>query len=122
APLPAMLDSRLCKASTCVKLGLVFCLALVLELVPWSIRNREILHAVFPVRSNGWAEIYFGNVAFALHPCASPTGLYQKIGETQFVAQLKQETIQYITNHPGQFVWSSLGRSICFRLVLFYFF
>ena len=121
APLPAMLVSRLWKVSTRVKLGLVFCLALVLALVPWSIRNREILHAVFPVRSNGWAEIYFGNVTFALHPCASPTGLYQKIGETQFVAQLKQETIQYITNHPGQFVWRSLGRAIRFWLVPFNF-
>jgi hypothetical protein len=114
ASLPAMLVARLWKVPGRARMGLVFCLTLICVLVPWSIRNRVELHAFFPVRSNGWAEIYFGNVDFRVHPAASTTGLYQQVGEVRFVEQLKGEIIQYIRRHPGQFVWMSLQRWIRF--------
>jgi hypothetical protein len=117
APLPAMLVARLWRVSNRVRFGLTFCLTLICVLLPWTIRNRMELHAIFPVRSNGWAEIYFGNVTFDLHPSARPDGLYQHIGETLFVAQLKRETIQYITNHPAQFAGKSFVRAIRFWFV-----
>jgi hypothetical protein len=117
APLPAMLVARLWKAPDRVRCGLTFCLTLICVLLPWTIRNRMELHAIFPVRSNGWAEIYFGNVTFDLHPCARPDGLYQHIGETSFVAQMKRETIQYIANHPAQFAERSFLRAIRFWFV-----
>jgi hypothetical protein len=117
APLPAMLVTRLWRVSNRIRFGLTFCLTLICVLLPWTIRNRMELHAIFPVRSNGWAEIYFGNVTFDLHPCARPDGLYQHIGETLFVAQLKRETIQYITNHPAQFAGKSFVRAIRFWFV-----
>ena len=75
------------------------------------------LHAIFPVRSNGWAEIYFGNVTFDLHPCARPDGLYQHVGETAFVTQLKRDTIQYVISHPAQFAGKSFVRAIRFWFV-----
>lgn len=117
ASLPAILVSRLWKTSAWVRAGLIFCLTLVCVLLPWTIRNRVELHAFFPVRSNGWAEIYFGNVNFGLHPAASTTGLYQQLGEMRFVGQLKSETIQYIAGHPAQFGWMSLKRWIRFWFV-----
>ena len=117
APLPAMLVARIWKASNRVRFGLTFCLTLTCLLLPWTIRNRMELHAIFPVRSNGWAEIYFGNVTFDLHPCARPDGLYQHIGETPFVAQLKKDTIQYIAGHPAQFAGRSFLRAIRFWFV-----
>ena len=70
------------------------------------------------MRSNGWAEIYFGNVNFGMHPAGSRTGLYQQVGEVQFVEQLRRESIQYICNHPGQFAWTSLKRWVRFWFVL----
>ena len=117
APLPVMLLSRLWKCPTRLKFGVAFAVTLVCLLIPWTIRNRVELHAFFPVRSNGWAEIYFGNINFGLHPAASSTGLYQQVGEAQFVAQLKSETIHYIANHPAQFAWMSLKRWIRFWFV-----
>ena len=117
APLPAMLVARLWNVSSRLRVGLAFSLTMICVLLPWSIRNRMELHAIFPVRSNGWAEIYFGNVTFALHPSAGPSGLYQQVGETPFVAQLKQATVQYIRTHPGRFVWMSLQRAIRFWFV-----
>ena len=116
APLPAMLVARLWKESTRLKAGLACCLTLICVLVPWTIRNRRELHAIYPVRSNGWAEIYFGNVNFRLHPAVSPTGLFQHLGEARFVELLKGETIQYIRGHPGHFAWMSLERWIRFWL------
>jgi hypothetical protein len=117
APLPAMLVARLWRVSNRARFGLTFCLTLICVLLPWTIRNRMELHAIFPVRSNGWAEIYFGNVTFALHPSARPDGLYQHIGETPFVAQLKIDTVQYISSHPAQFAGKSFLRAIRFWFV-----
>ncbi len=117
APLPAILVSQLRRAPDRVKAGAMFLLTLVCVLVPWSIRNHFEMHAVFPVRSNAWAEIYFGNINFGMHPAASSTGLYQQAGETRFVEQLKRETIQYIRNHPAQFVWASMKRWVRFWFV-----
>jgi hypothetical protein len=114
APLPAMLIARLWKVPGRMRMGLAFCLTLICVLVPWTIRNRVQLHAFYPVRSNGWAEIYFGNVNFGLHPAVSPTGLYQQLGEPRFVELLKRGAIQYIREHPGRFALMSLERWIRF--------
>jgi hypothetical protein len=72
--LPAILISRLWQLPERVRIGLAFCLTLICVLLPWSIRNRLEPHAVFPVRSNGWAEIYFGNVNFGIHPTRARPG------------------------------------------------
>ena len=117
APLPVILAAKLWSSPQRMKLGLSFCLAVVAVLLPWTIRNEVELHGMFPVRSNAWAEIYFGNVTFAVHPCASPTGLYQQIGEARFVRQLKGETLEFIQTHPGQFLWASVQRMVRFWLV-----
>jgi uncharacterized membrane protein YgcG len=75
------------------------------------------MHANFPVRSDGWAEIYFGNVTFDLHPCARSNGLYQQVGETRFVQQMRDQAIQYIRHQPGDFAWKSLLRWVRFWFV-----
>jgi hypothetical protein len=118
APLPAILGFKLWKSETSVKSFLAFCLTMACVLLPWSIRNRRELGATFPVRSNVWAEIYFGNVSFDLHP-AHDSGFYQQVGETRFVQQLRGEAIQYIATHRRQFVWMTLQRTLRFWLVPF---
>jgi hypothetical protein len=116
APLPAILGSKLWKAEGRLKVSLAFGLTMACVLLPWSIRNRQELHAIFPVRSNLWAEIYFGNVGFDLHPAHS-SGFYQRVGETRFVQQLRGEAIHYIATHREQFVWMALQRTVRFWLV-----
>lgn len=117
APLPAIVISRLWRVPRGLRIGTVFCLTLISVLLPWTVRNRLELHSFFPIRSNGWAEIYFGNVSFGLHPHGHSAGLYQQLGEARFVEQLKHDAIQYIVGHPGQFAWASLQRVIRFWLV-----
>ena len=117
APLPFILISKLLGFRTRVKFAIFFCLTLGLVLLPWFLRNRRVMHANFPVRSNGWAEIYFGNVTFDLHPCARSNGLYQQIGETRFVQQMRDEAIQYIRHQPLDFAWKSLLRWFRFWFV-----
>ena len=110
APLPLILIAKFRPSRTGLKFALAFCAAVVLTLLPWSIRNRRVMHAYFPVRSDGWAEIYFGNVTFDMHPCARSNGLYQQIGETRFVQQLKGDVIRYIRENPGDFLQKSVQR------------
>ncbi|HEY1270708.1 MAG TPA: glycosyltransferase family 39 protein [Terriglobales bacterium] len=117
APLPAILAVRLWRNPSRVKYAATCCLVAACVLMPWSIRNRVVLGATFPVRSNAWAEIYFGNVSFDLHPCARPNGLYQQVGETRFVQQMRLGAIDYVGAHPGEFAWMSLQRWIKFWLV-----
>ena len=120
APLPAILGFKLWKSEMHLKSFLVFCLTMACVLLPWSIRNRRELHATFPVRSNVWAEIYFGNVSFDLHP-AHGSGVYQQVGEARFVQRLRGEAIQYIATHRAQFIWMTLQRTLRFWLVPFHF-
>jgi hypothetical protein len=119
APLPAILGFKLWKSETRLKFSLAFGLTMVCVLLPWSLRNRRELHATFPVRSNVWAEIYFGNISFDLHPAHS-SNFYQQVGESRFVQQLKGEAIQYITTHREQFLWMTLQRTARFWLVPFH--
>ncbi len=117
APLPAVVIFRLWKSEMRLKYALAFCLTMACVLLPWSIRNRVVMHANFPVRSNGWAEIYFGNVTFDMHPCARSNGLYQQSGETRFVQQIRGEVIQYVERHPIEFLRRSAQRWLQFWLM-----
>jgi hypothetical protein len=119
APLPAILGVKLWRSEMALKVGLAFCLTMACILLPWSIRNRRELHANFPVRSNLWAEIYFGNVGFDLHPAHS-SGFYQQVGETRFVQQLRTDAIQYIGIHRREFLSMTLRRTVHFWLMPWY--
>jgi len=123
APLPVILVYRIWaqrdRPIARLKPAIAFCLIAACVVLPWTIRNHVVMHANFPVRSNAWAEIYFGNVTFAMHPCARPDGLYQQIGETRFVLQLRDEVIRYIRAHPGPFVLGMLQRTLVFWLMPF---
>jgi hypothetical protein len=78
-------------------------------LSPWLARNQLALHQFFPIRSNGWAEVYFGNLGFDLHPLGQSMQ-YQRLGEVAYVRQLKQQVIGYVENHPGEFARKTLRR------------
>ena len=77
-------------------------LAMMLIITPWTLRNFATFHTLMPIRSNGWAEIYFGNVSFDLHP-SGPSMQYQTMGETAFVEKTKNDALRYLAAHPIEF-------------------
>jgi len=77
-------------------------LATVLVITPWTLRNFVAFHKLMPMRSNGWAEIYFGNVGFDLHP-SGPSMQYQTMGESAFVEKTKSDALRYLAAHPIEF-------------------
>lgn len=84
-----------------------------LVLMPWLVRDFVVFHRLLPVRSNGLAEVYFGNLGFEMHPLG-PSMEYQRLGETAFVSRYGSLALQYIAQHPGQFVRDSMHRAVDF--------
>jgi len=82
-------------------------------LIPWQARNFVAFHRVFFVRSNAWAEIYYGNVSFDAHP-VGPTMQYQREGEIAYEDQLKRQVIEHIEEQPGKFLRDTAGRMFQF--------
>jgi hypothetical protein len=76
---------------------------------PWIIRDRIVMGQWMPIRSNGWAEIAFGNVGFQYHP-TGPTQEYQRLGEMEFVSLMKDRLFTYVRQNPKEFLAASAGR------------
>jgi len=81
---------------------LILALAMLLIITPWTLRNFVAFHTLMPIRSNGWAEIYFGNVGFELHP-SGPSMQYQTMGEVAFVEKSKSDVLRYVAAHSMEF-------------------
>jgi hypothetical protein len=60
-----------------------------------------------------WAEIYFGNISYALHPMGH-SGVYQKMGEGPFLEMLKERSLHWIASHFTDFVVQSASRVLKF--------
>jgi hypothetical protein len=89
--------------------ALVLTLACALMIAPWTIRNALVLGRLIPVKSNFWAEIYFGNLGFADHPTGSSM-LYQHMGELGFTDYCRTRVVQYVRTHPKEFARATLRR------------
>jgi len=111
APFAVLLLYFSCKGR--MRPALLAAVACALVLVPWSIRNWKQFHQFFVVRDNMWAEIYFGNAGYALHPMGR-SGEYQKMGEVPFLKMLKERTITWIASHPSDFLAMTASRALRF--------
>jgi 4-amino-4-deoxy-L-arabinose transferase-like glycosyltransferase len=78
-------------------------------LTPWTLRNELVFHKLFFVRSNPWAEIYFGNAGFDLHP-RGDSGEYQRLGEAAYSTAMKQRLVAYVRERPRVFLQDALAR------------
>lgn len=78
-------------------------------IVPWMIRNRTEMGSFVPMRSNFWAEAYFGNVTFDAHPSMNSM-LYQREGEMEFVRDMRGRVIEYVRENPGDFARQTVSR------------
>jgi 4-amino-4-deoxy-L-arabinose transferase-like glycosyltransferase len=102
-----------CACQRRIRPALLAAVACALVLVPWSLRNWHTFHQLFLIRDNMWAEIYFGNISYALHPMGT-SGVYQRMGEGPFLTMLKERTLNWIASHPADFAVQSASRALKF--------
>lgn len=93
----------------------------VLILVPWTIRNYVTFHRLMPLRDNFGLELWIGNHVGATEehqypgafPILDPTE-YNRLGELPFMEAKRQIALQFIRQHPGEFLRLSARRFLRF--------
>jgi 4-amino-4-deoxy-L-arabinose transferase-like glycosyltransferase len=94
-------------------------LATLVTVAPWFIRNLRTFQQFIPLRDSFWLVAHVGNNGDTRHwdpPEAHPTTSareeeqFNRLGELEYMAAKKREVIQFVTAHPGDFVWVSLRR------------
>ena len=110
-----------CRRSlSCGRLLLSSIAVCLLTLLPWTIRNYETFHRLLPVRDNFGLELWIGNHEGAMQSHRFPSDFplidpseYNRLGEIRFMEVKRQIALQFIREHPGEFVWLSARR--CFK-------
>jgi len=92
---------------------LIMLLFTVVLILPWTIRNYLAFHKIFPIRSNGFAEVYFANASFETHPLG-PSMEYQRMGEGAFTAKTTNRALKLIEDAPLIFLRNCLRRAFWF--------
>jgi 4-amino-4-deoxy-L-arabinose transferase-like glycosyltransferase len=99
----------------------IFAFALVL--VPWTLRNYRVLHIAAPLRDGFWLEFYAGNIGDptnsnspSAHPASNPAemALYEKLGETAYMAQKHDLAIETVIHHKRLFAVATMRRAVRF--------
>ena len=105
------------RARSCGKLLLASIGVCVLTLLPWTIRNYETFHRLMPIRDNFGLELWIGNHEGAIQahefphdfPLIDPSQ-YNQLGELRFMEAKRQMALQFIGEHPGEFLRLSARR------------
>ncbi|MBZ5706242.1 MAG: glycosyltransferase family 39 protein [Acidobacteriia bacterium] len=82
-----------------------------LVLAPWTLRNYATFHRLIPVRDNFGLELWIGNHEGVTHlydfrggfPLVDPTE-YNQLGEIRFMESKRAVAMEFIRQHPGEFV------------------
>jgi 4-amino-4-deoxy-L-arabinose transferase-like glycosyltransferase len=82
-----------------------------LVVVPWTVRNYETFHRLMPVRDNLGLELWIGNHQGVVRladfsrsfPLVDPTD-YNEQGELRFMERKREIALQFIRQHPVQFL------------------
>ena len=90
---------------------------------PWTMRNHRVMHANFLIRDGFWLEFYAGNngdtsesnSSFA-HPASNPVEMqrYQQQGEIGYMAAKRDQSVQFVRQHPGFFAVATMRRIVRF--------
>lgn len=100
---------------------IVGALVFVALLTPWEVRNVLTFHRLVPLRDNFWMEVRVGNTGDLsdiypdwAHPGRNPLELaeYQRLGETMYLAHMRDLSLDFIHRYPGYFVWLTVKRVI----------
>jgi 4-amino-4-deoxy-L-arabinose transferase-like glycosyltransferase len=94
-------------------------LTCVLVILPWTIRNYVTFHRLMPIRDNFGLELWIGNHEGVAHEYPSDFPLlnpaeYNRLGELEFMETKRRIAMQFIEQHPGEFLRLSLRRGFLF--------
>jgi 4-amino-4-deoxy-L-arabinose transferase-like glycosyltransferase len=96
-------------------------LAILIVIVPWTVRNYELFHKLIPVRSGLGLEFYIGNNGYDLswvnrdlHPNhnAVEQSEYERDGEIAYMNHKHDQAMDYIRNHPAWYAKMTLRRFV----------
>lgn len=94
---------------SCGKLVLASVGILVLTMLPWTLRNYAAFHRLVPVRDNFGLELWLGNHEGVTQrfdtdfPVLDPHE-YNRLGEIGFMESKRDIALQFIGQHPAQFL------------------
>jgi hypothetical protein len=111
--------------------GLIMLFGVVVACTPWSWRNVNTFQEIFFMRSNFGLELRLGNHPGAVadmdrlghiegssmrHPGHNRSEALQvrELGEIVYMQQARQEALQWIKNHPAEFIRLTLLRMLYF--------
>jgi 4-amino-4-deoxy-L-arabinose transferase-like glycosyltransferase len=114
------------RGQSCTKILLTSVTICILVLLPWTIRNYTVFHRLLPVRDNFGLELWVGvelgsgKPSGAIitrpfprdFPLSDPTD-YNRMGELGFMDSRSQMAIQFIRQHPREYLEMVAIR--CFR-------
>lgn len=92
-------------------------------LLPWTVRNIRVLHAVVPMRDGYWGEFYAGNNDDTshtnpgwTHPGSNANELrrYEQLGEVGYMAEKREMSLEHISQKPGMFGSQCVRRVVRF--------
>jgi hypothetical protein len=96
-------------------------LAVLLTIAPWLLRNRLTFHRPVFLQDNFWMEVCVGNLGNALHwwngdvhPSGNVAEMkeYLRRGETGYIAEKRQQALEFIASHPALYVLRSVRRIV----------
>ncbi len=112
------LNRRRKRAWTAVGVGFM---ATVVTILPWLVRNERVLHHPVVFKDGFWLEVCVGNVNNTLHwwdgdehpsGSARENELYERLGESNYMAAKHRRAITYIATHPGAYALRSLRHAV----------
>lgn len=98
-------------------------LACIAVMSPWLVRNYSVFHEFVFVKDNLWLEVKVGNNPTQLHwwnedahPSRNMGELGELIrqGEASYMAEKKQQSLEFIEHHFASYLW------LCFRRFIYW--
>jgi 4-amino-4-deoxy-L-arabinose transferase-like glycosyltransferase len=97
-------------------------LMMLLVVSPWFARNYRTFGRFIPFRDNFWLEMRVGNtgdtsdiIAGWAHPSTNKAEMeeYRRLGELNYMASKRRQTLDFIYAHPGAFISLTVRRFFC---------
>jgi len=129
---PALLTVLLLSARLCYRMrqrgrpwflsASLAALMILLVVSPWFARNYRTFDRFIPFRSNFWLEMYIGNTGDTsdivpdwAHPSTNKAEMekYRQLGELNYMAFKRRQTLDFISAHPGAFLFSTARKIFC---------
>jgi 4-amino-4-deoxy-L-arabinose transferase-like glycosyltransferase len=95
--------------------------AMTVTIVPWLMRNEQVLHHPIAFKDGFWMEVCVGNVNGSLHwwdgkeqpsGSASDNAAFEHLGESNYMAWKRSRALVFIENRPAEYVRRCIRRVI----------